>query len=263
MIVFAAIVPCSPLLMPSVNPERVNAAAKTRAAFAELAEELFAAKPDTLVLFCDHANTPPDAFAINVADPYHASLAEFGDLGYSKTYGTDFMLADNIQRTMRHNGQAVTLETERELPFSATVPLAFLTEHLPNVRILPIAPCTVSAKEHFDFGLTLRESLVSSSKRIAVIACGDGSHTRSVDAPGGLHEDGEKLDTLLATLVAHHNAAGLLQINDTLRTNAQDASYRQILMLFGALDEVPVESNVLSQEAPFGVGQLVAELRVH
>ncbi len=262
MIVFAAIVPCSPLLLESVNPEKVSAATKTRAALTELAEELFAAKPDTIVLFCDHANTPPDAFAINVADPYHAGLAEFGDLGYSKTYGTDFMLADSMQRNMRHAGHAITLETEKELPFSATVPLAILTEHLPNVRILPIAPCNKTPKEHFDFGAALRESLVSSSKRIAVVACGDGSHTRSADAPGGLHEDGEKLDALLGTLVAQKNTAGLLQVDETMRTHAQDASYRQIVMLFGTLDGTPVESNVLSHEAPFGVGQLVAELRL-
>lgn len=261
MIVFAAITPCSPLLMPSINPERVGMAAKTRAALANLAEELFAAKPDTIVLFCDHVNTPTDAFAINVADPYHASLAEFGDLGYTKTYSTDFMLADGMQRDMRRAGIAVTLETEKELPFSATVPLALLTEHIPNIRILPIAPCDKSPKEHFDFGAALRESLVSSSKRIAVIACGDGSHTRSAEAPGGMHEDGEKLDALLSTLVAQKNTAGLLQIDETMRIHAQDSSYRQIVMLFGALDGAPVESSVLSEEAPFGVGQLVAELR--
>ncbi len=261
MIVFAAIVPCSPLLIPSVNPERVGMAAKTRTALSNLAEELFASKPDTIVLFCDHANTPTDTFAINIADPYHASLAEFGDLGYSKTYGTDFMLADGMQRNMRHAGHAITLETEKELPFSATVPLAMITEHLPNVHILPIAPCNKTPKEHFDFGVALRESLVSSSKRIAVIACGDGSHTRNADAPGGLHEDGEKLDNLLAILVAQKNTAGLLQVYEVLRTHAQDTSYRQIVMLFGALDGAPMESSVLSQEAPFGVGQLVAELR--
>lgn len=261
MIVFAAIAPCSPLLMSSVNPERVGMATKTRAALADLAEELFAARPDTVVLFCDHVNTPADAFAINVADPYHTSLAEFGDLGYAATYRTDVMLADRMQRDMRRAGIAVTLETEKDLPFSATVPLALLTEHLPNVHILPIAPCNKSPKEHFDFGVALRESLISSSKRIAVIACGDGSHTRSVEAPGGLHEDGEKLDTLLATLVAQKNTAGLLQIDKTMRTNAQDTSYRQIVMLFGALDGAPVESDILSQEAPFGVGQLVAEFR--
>ncbi len=262
MIVFAAIVPCTPLLIESVNPERVNAAAKTRNAFTILSEELFATKPETIVLFCDHTETPVDAFAINVADPYHAGLAEFGDLGYSKTYTTDFMLADTIQRNMRRLGHAITLETEKELPFSATVPLAFLAEHLPDVCILPIAPCNKTPKEHFDFGTALRESLMSSSKRIAVLACGDGSHTRSEDAPGEFHEDGKIFDDQLATLVAQKNSAGLLQIDPNILANAKDASYRQIVMLFGTLDGSPVESAVLSHEAPFGVGLLLAELRI-
>lgn len=248
--------------MPSVNPEHVNEAEKTRTALAELAEELFATHPDTIVLFCDHPTAPKDTFAINVSDPYHAGLKEFGDLGYEKTYRPDFMLADAIQRGLRKEGSSVVLITEKDLPFTATVPLAFLTEHIPNVRILPIAPCNGSAKEHFDFGASLREHLMSSTKRIAVIATGDGSHTRNESAPGGLHPEGEQLDTLLATLVAQKNTAGMLQVDPALLTAAQDASYRQIVMLFGALESMPGESAVLAQEAPFGVGELTSEIKL-
>ncbi|MFA6018307.1 MAG: class III extradiol dioxygenase subunit B-like domain-containing protein [Patescibacteria group bacterium] len=261
MIVFAGIVPCSPLLLPSINPEHIHKIEKTREALKNLSEELFAAKPDTIVIFCEHTNTPDDAFTINVSDPYHAGLTQFGDLGYNKTYGTDFMLADGAQRNIRHTGYSVTLETEKELPFTATIPLSFLTEHLPNVRILPIAPSKKTPKEHFDFGTALRESLLNSPKRIAVIAAGDGSHTRSTEAPGGFHEDGKKLDELLSTLIKQKNTAGLLQINPEMLKNAQDALYRQVLMLFGVLESMPVTCEILSEEAPFGVGELVAELR--
>ena len=262
MIVFAAITPSSPLLIASVNPERVHTAAKTRASLKLLSEELFAAKPDTVVIFCDHATTPEHAFAINVADPYHAGLAEFGDLGYSKNYNTDFMLADGIQRTMRRKGHDITLETEKDLPFSATVPLSFLTEHLPEIRIVPIAPCNKSPKEHFEFGAALREILVSSTKRIAVIACGDGSHTSASQTPQQSQKPSETFDDQLATLISQKNTAGLLQLNASRITEAQDASYRQIVMLFGVLDGSPVDVNILSLESPFGVGQLVAELQL-
>lgn len=259
MIVFAGIVPCSPLLLPSVNPEHVSQAEKTRVACTELGEELFAAHPDTIVIFCEHTAPATDIFAVNVADPYHAKLAAFGDLGYEKTYTTDFMLADGMQRAMRKAGQNIALVTEGELPFTATVPLSFITEHTPNIHILPIAPTNLTAKEHFDFGAALQESLASSSKRIAVIAAGDGSHTRSETAPGGLHPEGKTFDDLLGTLVTQKNTSGLLQIDEALVKAAQDASYRQIVMLFGVLDGIPVTSRVLSQEAPFGVGQLVTE----
>jgi aromatic ring-opening dioxygenase LigB subunit len=262
MIVFASIVPCSPLLLPSVNPEHIHEIEKTRAALSECAEELFATHPDTIVLFCDHPNAPKDAFAVNVADPYHAKLETFGDLGYHKMYRPDFMLADAIQRGMRKSGEPVVMMTESELPFSATVPLEFLTQHCPNVHILPIAPCQKTAKEHFDFSASLREYLVSSTKRIAIVAAGDGSHTRSEKAPGGLRPEGAQCDDMLGTCVAQKNTVGLLQIDSALLNTAQDASYRQIVMLFGALESMPVTCHVLAQEAPFGVGQLTAELRL-
>lgn len=260
MIVFAGIVPCSPLLLPSVNPERVGLLEKTRNAMHELSEELFAAHPDTIVLFCEHTQSPTDAFAMNIADPYTASLAAFGDLGYAQTYHPDFMLADKAQRDLRGSGVPVTMITENTLPFGATVPLEFLREHLPSVRIVPIAPCGLSAKEHFDFGAALNNTLVESPKRIAIIAAGDCSHTRSTEAPGGLHAEGKQSDNLLETLIAQKNTAGLLQFDATLLHEGKDGAYRQIVMLFGALDGSPVEARILSHEAPLGIGQIVAEL---
>ncbi len=260
MIVFAGIVPCSPLMLPSINPERLGLIEKTRNAMKELAEEIFATHPDTIVLFCEHTQTPHDAFALNVADPYSASLATFGDLGYAQTYHPDFLLADKAQRELRKNGLPVTLVTEADLPFGATVPLEFLREHLPNIRILPIAPCTLTPKEHFEFGAALRSILVESPKRIAVIAAGDCSHTRSADAPGGLHDEGKQSDELLETIITQKNTAGLLQFDENLLKTGQDSAYKQIVMLFGTLDGAPAHSRVLSHEAPFGVGEIVAEL---
>lgn len=260
MIVFAGIVPCSPLLLPSVNPERVGLVEKTRNAMKELAEELFATHPDTIVILCEHTQAPTDAFAMNVADPYIASLAAFGDLGYSQTYHSDFMLADKAQRELRKNGIAISMVTEAHLPFGATVPLEFLREHISSIRVLPIAPSSATPKAHFDFGVALRGVLLESHKRIAVIAAGDCSHTRTEDAPGGLHPEGKQSDDLLETLIAQRSSSGLLQFDSTLLQTAQDAAYRQIVMLFGILDGSPVESRVLSHEAPFGVGEIVAEL---
>lgn len=259
MIVFAGIVPCSPLLLPSVNPERVGMAEKTRTAMTQMAEELFATQPDVIVLFCEHTQSPADAFAINVADPFHSSLSAFGDLGYTATYASDFLLADRIQRGLRGAQEMVTMITEPDLPFTATVPLSFLTTHLPKVHILPIAPTNRSAKDHFDFGAELRDILVESNKRVAVIAAGDFSHTRSEEAPGGLKPEGETSDNALETLIIQKNTAGLLQVDPELITTAQDAAYRQVVMLFGTLDGTPVDVKILSHEAPFGVGEIVAE----
>lgn len=259
MIVFAGIVPCSPLLLPSINPERIGMIEKTRTALAEMAEELFATHPDTVVIFCEHAHSPKDAFALNIADPYYGTLAAFGDLGFRSTYRPDLLLTDAIQRNLRKSHEPITLITEDELPFSATVPLSFLLAHVPNALILPFSPCDRTAKEHFDFGASLRNILLESTKRIAVIAAGDFSHTRSEDAPGGFNAEGEASDMALETLIVHKNTAGLLNMDPNVLAQAQNTAYRQVVMLFGALDGAPVDVRLLSHEAPFGVGEIVAE----
>lgn len=260
MLVFAGIAPTSPLLLENINPGRFDAVKKTRAALEELGEELFAAHPDTIVIFSEQPTMYPDAFSVNVADPYRANLEAFGDLGYRKTYHPDFSIVDKIQRFMRSGGEAISLSTDPSLHFTTTVPLDFLTRHLPKVRIVPIAPCSLDLKAHFDFGSALREILTSSHHRVAVIAAGDLSHALREDSPAGYHAGAAEFDRKLVTLIEHNNASGLLQLNTEDVENAKVTSLPQILMLLGVLEDISITPSILRYESPFGVGHLVAEL---
>lgn len=257
MIVFAAHVPHSPLLMPSISGDRIGAVKKTTDALSELAEELAAVHPDTILLLSDHPTMFSDAFSVSVADPYVCSLQDVGDLGYRKTYRPDLSVIDRVQRDLRKSGEPLTLSTDAELHFAAAVPLHFLSTHLPDVSIVPIAPCMLSPKAHFSFGQALKHTLVASEKRIAIISAGDTSQTLTDFAPGGYHEEGERYDSALRTLLTHNNAVGLLQLDDELVAAAQESSYRKLLMLFGALDGMHTTATIMSDEAPFGVGYLV------
>ncbi len=257
MITFAAHVPHSPLLIPSISGDRIGAVKKTVDALSELAEELAATKPDAIVLISDHPTMFDNAFSISVADPYTCSMQDVGDLGYKKTYHPDFSVIDRLQRDLRAANEPITLSTDPSLHFAATVPLHFLTTHLPAVRIVPIAPSMLSPKAHFTFGQALKHTLVASEKRIAVISAGDTSQTLTDFAPGGYHEAGEKYDEALRTLLEHNNAVGLLQLDEDLVAAAQESSYKKLLMLLGALDGMHTTATVMSDEAPFGVGYLV------
>jgi len=192
MIVFAAIVPTSPLLFASINPQGLPLLEKTRTALAELAQDLAAHEPDTIVIFSEQVTMYDNAFSINVADPYIADLEDFGDLGYRKSYHPDFALVDNLQRNLRTVGEPISLTTDARLTHTTGVPLDFLTKHLPRVRILPIAPSKLDAKAHFAFGVALRNVLLASSSRIAVIAAGDTAHALNADSPTPAHPGGKE-----------------------------------------------------------------------
>lgn len=262
MIVFAGIAPASPLLLKSINPEGLLLVERTRQALIEMSEDLAATHPDTIVMFAEQKTMYDDAFSLNVADPYTAELEAFGDLGYRKTYHPDFSLVDKLQRELRQAGQPLSLSTDTALTHLSAVPLDFLTAHLPNVRVVFIAPSKLEPKEHFTFGKAVSSIAQSSSKRIAIIATGDAAHALNDDSPVPAHPDAKDFDNKLVSLIENRNAVGLLGLEPELIENAKDGLYRQALMLFGALESIAASPVIHSYEAPLGVGHLVAEFRL-
>lgn len=256
MLVFAALTPNTPLLLPSISKEKAPKVAQTTEAMAELARELYATHPDTIVLISSQPTMYDDSFSLNLSDPYAFDLKAFGDLGFEKKMRPDIMLVDRLQRSLRSQGQQLTLTSDVALDYATAIPLQLLTEQL-DVQLLPLAYCGRSAKDHFQFGQALKDALFDSNKRIAVIASGDMSHALTSDAPAGFHKDGPEFDAKIQELVAQKNTAGLLQLDESLVTNASERSYKPLTMLFGLLERISVNPHVLSYEAPFGVGYLV------
>lgn len=262
MLVFAAFTPNSPLLTPEINKDKLLAVEKTRTAMQELADELYASKPDTVVIITDHPTRYRDAFCISLSDPYKFDLKEFGHFGFDRTFRPDLMLIDQLQRTLRKAGQPITMSSDEALHYASAVPLSILTARLPKVNLVPIAYCDLEPKAHFEFGQNIKEAIISSSKRIAVIAAADMAHTLSLDGPAPLHSDGQIFDDKIQELISTKNSAGLLTIKPKILKNAKQLSHLPLTIMFGLLDHVAVEPTILSYEAPFGVGFLVANFTI-
>ena len=262
MLVFAALTPHSPLLLPSINRERLKDVQTTREAMTRLAEELYAARPDTIVILSSHATMHEDAFSINLHDPYRVNLHEFGDLSEYRTFRPDLGLIDRLQRTMRREVIPTTLNTDDTLHYSVAVPLLLMTEHLPDVAIVPISYSGLSPKEHFSVGEILKEVITNSTRRVALIATGDQSHALTSDSPAGFSKEGPQYDAQVQESIKNNNPAGLLQMKPKLVQKARECSYRPLLMLLGALEKTQYWPTIHSYEAPFGVGYLVVHFEL-
>jgi AmmeMemoRadiSam system protein B len=258
MLVFAGFTPNSPLLLPEINKDRLAAVEKTRAAIQELADELYAAKPDTIVIITDHPTRYREAFCLSVSDPYKFDLKEFGHLSFDRTFRPDIMLIDRLQRSLRRVAQPITMSSDEALHYASAVPLSILAAKLPKVALVPIGYSELDAKAHFAFGQAIKDAIMDSAKRVAVIAAGDMSHTLTLQSPAPLHGDGQIFDDKIKEVIATKNTAGLLTIESSVVQNAQQLSYQPLTILFGLLDHVAVTPTILSYEAPFGVGYLVA-----
>ncbi|MBU0531768.1 MAG: AmmeMemoRadiSam system protein B [Candidatus Uhrbacteria bacterium] len=262
MLVFAAFTPHTPLLIPEIGKDNLKKIAKTTAAMQELADDLYAAKPDTVVFISGHGTRYPDAFSITLSDSYRVDLSEFGELTHKEVFHPDMMLIDRLQRAFRHEHLPFSLHPEETLDHGTSVPLLLLSKQLPGVRVVPVIYSELDAKTHFKFGQELRELIEDSDHRVAVIASGDLSHCLTSDAPAGFNPEGAKFDAKIQELVTAGNAAGLIKLDAELIKNAAECGYRPLLILFGVLDKINMKPVIHSYEAPFGVGYLTASFEL-
>lgn len=260
MIVFTAFTPHSPLLTETVGKETLPKVKKTTDAMEKLSEELYASFPDTIVIISSHSYQHDEAFSINLHDEYIANLKDFGDLSTTKTFSPNLPLIDAIQRSVRRQDIPLTLDSDSSLDHGASIPLLLLTKKLKNVKIIPVSYSPgLDAKAHAAFGRALKDLLSNASERVAVIASGDLSHCLTTDAPVGFHKEGAIFDEAIQESIRQMSSSKLISMKEEDVEAAAECAYRPMLILFGLIERMQVKPEILSYEAPFGVGFLVAQ----
>ncbi len=256
MIVFAAIVPHSPLLAPSIGKDQREKLADTLHAYQELEQALYLTKPETLVIMSPHAQMYPDAFSGNVSDHFAGQLKEFGDHGTTISAKVDFLLLDHIHRMMREESVPFTLTSQEELDYGFTIPLLLLTQQLKNWKLVPLASSLLDGRMHYEFGRQLKRVLHAEQRRVAVIASADLSHHANANAPEGATAEGQQFDATIREKLKTLDAAGLLAMDQRVVEEANACGYKPTLTFLGTLENIHCTPKEICYEAPFGVGYL-------
>jgi AmmeMemoRadiSam system protein B len=173
------------------------------------------------------------------------------------------MLMDRFREDFKKTDLPVAMASEEKLDYGTSVPLFYLTQHLPDVKVVPIMPSgKLDLKTHFAFGKMMKEEIMTTTDRVAVICSADLSHRVGERSPEGLSPKGVAFDEKVQEILKEHNAVGILDIDDAWLEEASTCSARVLAMLFGVLDHVHYEAEILSYEKPLGVGYLVASMRI-
>ncbi len=255
MIIFSAIAPHPPVLIPSIGKENAEKTKDTAEAFEELEQELYAAQPDTIVILSPHTKIETDRFTVNANPSSRISFKEFGDFATSTEFRTDQELVTRVLEM----GPKTTPVYEEELDHGAGIPLYHLTRHLKHPGIMVIGYSTMGLSAHFEMGAALKDIFRKSNKRIAIIASGDLSHRLSKEAPGGYSERGKEFDEKLIELLKKKDIGSILALDPHLIQEAGECGLRSIVMLLGMIGSMNFETKILSYESPFGVGYLIAK----
>jgi len=258
-LVFAAITPHPPLLIPTIGKEAVKQVEETRKAMEKLEENLYASHPDVIFIISPHGSFFPDAFTINACPEYETDLRQFGDLATKMKIKGEVGLSYQVRMATKRERIPATMISEPILDHGSAVPLFYLLRHLPDITLLQFGFCALDRKKHLEFGRLLKEQIMTSNKRVAVVASGDMSHALTTDAPAGFNPAGPEFDRKIQELLAANNVAGILQLDERFVSDAAECGLRSILILLGVLQRVNCSYRQYAYEAPFGVGYLTAE----
>lgn len=263
MLVFAAITPHPPILLPTIGKDNIRFLEKTSAAYRELGENLYAAQPDTIIIISPHGTMLQNAFSVNVMPSFHITFQEFGDLLTKFDIAGDVGLSHHIKEKIETK-IPIVLTSQVELDHGVGIPLYFLTENLDRqkTKLIPISFSLLDLDTHFEFGRSLQEEILNNTKRIAVVASGDLSHRLSQHSPAGFSSRAKEFDNQLTALLTGGQASEVLHMDRGLIEDAAECGLRSIVILLGILNSVRTVPQVLSYEAPFGVGYLTVNYRI-
>lgn len=256
-LVFAGVLPHSPLLVPNIGKENTAQFTVTTDATLLFTAELKASQADSIIVLSSKGQIFSQGLAINASPNFKANLEIFGDLVTQLDFNGDIALAGRMREKLEDKTN-IMLMTEVGLDYGSSIALSLLGNNLRE----PIVPLTVdnalSIKDIIQLGKNLQKIIIDDKSRIAIIASADLSHRLNKKSPHGYSSKGKKFDQKIIEALKDKDESTLIELSAmTEEVACEDLS---VLALFiGLLNDVGLESHLLSYESPFGVGHMTMQ----
>ncbi|MEU2086121.1 class III extradiol dioxygenase subunit B-like domain-containing protein [Streptomyces albus] len=232
MLVAAAVCPCPPLLVPEVAGGAAPEMDAARAACYDAVGVLAAARPDQL-------------YVIGPAEQPGRGPHPQGARGSFAGFGVPLEVSLG-------KGEPA----KRELPPSLTV----------GAWLLERTDWTGCPVEGLGIGEPLARSrcvetgreLAAAADRVALLVMGDGSNCRTLKAPGYFDDRAVAFDAQAARALGTADTTALLALDEELAYELKAAGRSSWQTLAGAAEGTGLAGRLLYDDAPYGVGYMVA-----
>ncbi|MFJ3531857.1 MULTISPECIES: class III extradiol dioxygenase subunit B-like domain-containing protein [unclassified Streptomyces] len=234
MLVAAAVCPCPPLLVPDVAAGAAPELDAARTACTDALGVLAASRPDLLIV-------------VGPADIAGRGTHPEGATGSFEEFGVD--LAVRL-------GRDLGAVADRPLPASLAIGAWLLArtgwadapvEGLGVGEPLETARCTETGR-----------ALAGRADRVALLVMGDGSACRTLKAPGYLDERASAFDAAASRALGAADIGALTELDEALAYELKAAGRAPWQVLAGAAQGAGLDGRLLYDDAPYGVGYLVA-----
>ncbi|MFH1541498.1 MAG: AmmeMemoRadiSam system protein B [bacterium] len=253
-VVFGAIMPHPPILVPTIGGKRLKLADKSLQGCRRAAVELKKSNPDIIIVVTPHGQVGQTAAPIYTNPIFEGS---FGNFGQPKPVYS-FHGLPKLANKLVNNCPLSTSSNEGLLDHGLLVPLYFVQEAGVKKPIIPVAVAMLPLPKLFEFGQQLATVIMAGEEKVAIIASADMSHRLTPEAPAGYSPRGKEFDEKLVALIKANDVQGVLNFDPTLAEEAGQDALWSIAILLGVLDGLNAKQEVLSYEGPFGVGYMTA-----
>jgi len=259
-LVFAGIAPHPPIMVPEVGRESTAEVRSSIDAMAELAERLTASGAETLVIISPHAPLDPAAFVAYEGPQLYGDFANFRAPTASTHAQLDAELLSEITRAAAGEKLEVLRIRGFDLDHGTLVPLYFLQKNGWQGRLVALGYSFLSNEEHVRFGNCIRQAIDKIGRSVGFVASGDLSHRLRPEAPAGYHPQAHLFDEEVVDAIRTCSTSRIVNIDHELRRTAGECGFRSMLVGLGVAHGLEPSCEVISYEAPFGVGYMVAQL---
>ena len=231
---------------------------------------MLARKPDVIVVTSPHAPLFRDGFHVTTDAELSGSMAQFRAPRCRIDASCDTELAREIVRLAKE-ARIPVVGSERyrdAMDHGTFVPLYFVREawHESNANAQTDLPCPIvriglsglSPNMHRALGGIIAQAAEALGRNVGFIASGDLSHKLRQDGPYGYAPEGPVFDERIGEIFEAGDLDELFAFDEDFCEAAAECGLRSFQIMAGALDGMPLETRMLSNEGPFGVGYGVA-----
>ncbi|HBM80284.1 MAG: hypothetical protein QME45_07870 [Clostridiales bacterium] len=270
-LIFSGIAPHGSSIIEEISGNEKDMFKPTRSAMVELGKRLKKNNIETIVIITPHGLKLKGYNAVYISENCGGSLTEFGNT-ISMELKCDVEIANGILKEARQSkipciganyGTSSGPESKMPMDWGIMIPLWFLggnDESKPQIVV--ITPSRdIPLDDLVSLGKIIATVCQKSDKKIALIASADQAHAHSKDGIYGFNPAAKEYDEKIISYLKEDRLDKLLKMDMNFIEDAKPDSLWQMLILYGALQVVPMAGEVLSYQVPTYFGMLVASFQ--
>lgn len=255
--------PHPPIIIEEVGKGEEKKAINTINACESIGKEIESLKPDTIIIITPHGPLFSDALSISTSSSIEGDMGSFNASEVKFHINIDTELTDLIRKkSIEKDIILVPIDDisikqygiSSELDHGSMVPLYFVNKYYKEYQLIHITYGLLSKVKLYEFGVAIKEAVKELENNAVIISSGDLSHRLSEESPYGFNEYGANFDKEILELLKQGDVLGVFNIDKKLIKGAGECGLRSFYILTGTMDGLQLEGNLLSYEAPFGIG---------